>query len=109
MKMPLVVLVVIVAILGCALGYEIVQKKRAVAQLQEEWLKSAVSDSLRAYEQLDRGDVAKVKEHLMLIANVSAKGYEYSHGREPGTKFDKDIAEAYAILDEYQATNKLSQ
>ena len=101
-----VILIIIIAVLGCALRYEIVQKKRAVdaavAANQKDWVMSAVSDSLRSYEALDRGDVAKVKERMMLMANVSAKDYEYICGHATDAKFAADIKEAYAILDAYQ-------
>ena len=105
-----VILIIIIVILGCALRYEIVEKKRAVdaavAANQKDWEMSAVSDSLRSYEALDRGDVAKVKENMMLIANVSAKAYTARYGKATDDKFAADISEAFRILDEYQAAHK---
>ena len=105
-----VILIIIIAILGCALRYEIVQKKRAVdaavAANEKEWMMSAVTDSLRNYEALDRGDISKVKEHLMLLANVSAKGYTARFGKATDDKFAADLSEAFRILDAYQAANK---
>jgi hypothetical protein len=108
--MKTAILILIIVILACSLCYEIVQKKRAVdaavAANQKEWMMSAVTDSLRNYEALDRGDIGKVKEHLMLLANVSAKGYNARFGSATDTKFAADLSEAIRILDEFQAANK---
>lgn len=106
----LVILIITIAILGCALRYELVQKKRAVdaavATNEKEWLMGAVTDSLRAYQALGRGDVAKVKESMMLTANVSAKGYIAQFGNATNAKFAADLSEAFRVLDAYQAANK---
>ena len=103
-------MIIIIAILGCALRYEIVQKKRAVeaavAAQNKDWLMGAVTDSLRNYEALDRGDIAKVKESMMLMANVCAKGYIADFGNTTNTKFAADLSEALRVLDEYQAAHK---
>ena len=105
-----VVLIIIIVILGCALRYEVVQKKHAidaaVTANQKDWLMSAVSDSLRSYEALDSGDVGKVKERMMLLANVSAKAYTAQFSKATDAKFAADISEAFRILDEYQAAHK---
>ena len=97
-----IVLFVIIAILGCALGYEVVQKNR----IGKDWNQFIITTCVRDYQDLDHGDVDKVKVDLMLIADVSAQSYVASYGHETGTKFAPSLSKAFAIYDAYQATNR---
>jgi hypothetical protein len=104
-----VILLVIIAILGCALGYEIVQKNRIGKETAKGWHKFVLTQSVQNYQDLARGDVESVKGSLMTLAKVEAEDYVRKYGRETGTKFAASLSEANEIYDAYQATNRSSK
>ena len=104
-----VILLVIIAILGCSLGYEIVQKNRIGKETAKSWHRFVLTQSVQNYQKLARGDVESVKDILMTLAKVEAEDYVRKYGRETGTKFAANLSEANEIYDEYQATNRSSK
>ena len=104
-----VVLLVIIAILGCALGYEIVHKNRIEKETAKGWHQFVLTQSVHNYQDLARGDVESVKGSLMTLAKLEAEVYVKTYGRETGTKFATNLSEANEIYDTYQATNKSSK
>jgi hypothetical protein len=101
----LVVLLVIIAILGCALGHEVVQKNR----IAKQWQQFVIKESVRNYQNLDHGDVDKVKVSLMLVADLEAEVYEKKYGYGTDTNFASKLMEAKQIYSAYQATNRPSK
>ncbi len=103
--LPVILLVIIVILTG-SLIYEVHQKNVALGNLQKGWEQTIITACVRDHQDLDRGDIDKVKVDLMLLADVSAQSYEARYGRETGTKFATNLSEAFAIYDAYQATNR---
>jgi hypothetical protein len=101
-----VVLLIIIAILGCTLGYEIVHKNRIEKETDKGWHQYEITRAVQYYKDLDHGDVDKVKVHLMLGAKLEAEVYVKAYGREKGTEFSTNLSEANEIYDTYQATNR---
>jgi hypothetical protein len=95
-----VVLLIIITILGFDLRYEIVQKNRIGEETAKNWQQLIITESVRNYKDLDRGDVDTVKESLMMVANVYAKYYVNKFGNETGTKFATSLSEGIAVYDE---------
>jgi hypothetical protein len=104
-----VILLVIIAMLGCALGYEIVQKNSIGKETAKSWHRFVLTQSVQNYQDLARGDVESVKGTLMVLAKVEAEDYVTKYGRETGTKFAACLSKANEIYNEYQATNRPSK
>ena len=114
-----VILLVIIAILGCALHYEVVQKNYEIVQKNEEiiqknkigaetaksWQQYVITQGLQNYKDLEHGDIDTVKENLMAATIVYAKYYAGKFGMETGTKFAASLSESLA-LDNMNRANK---
>ena len=107
-----VILLVIIAILGCALRYEVVQKNyskgwnnRIGAETAKNWQQYIITASVQNYKDLERGDVDTVKENLKVAAIVYAKYYVEKNGKETGTKFAPSLSEALDLYHVNQADN----
>ena len=107
-----VVLLVIIAILGCALhyevvqkNYEIVQKNKIGAETAKSWQQYVITQGLQNYKDLEHGDIDIVKENLMAATIVYAKYYAGKFGKETGTKFAASLSESLA-LDNMNRANK---
>jgi len=107
-----VVLLVIIAILGCALRYEVVQKNhemvqknRIGAETAKSWQEYVITQGLQNYKDLDHGDIDTVKENVMAATVVYAKYYQSKFGSGAGTKFAATLSESLA-LDNMNRANK---
>ena len=92
-----VVSLVIIAILGCALRYEIFQKNRIGAETAKSWQEYVITQGLQNYKDLEHGDIDTVKENLMAATVVYAKYYEGKFGSGTGTKFAATLSESLAL------------
>ncbi len=100
-----VVLLVTIAVLGCALRYEIIQKNKIGEETAKSWQQYIIRTCVQDYKDLDRGDVEVVKENLMANANVYAKYYVKKFGNATGTKFATSLSEGLALYDEWKKTH----
>jgi hypothetical protein len=92
-----VILVVTIAILGCTLRYEIIQKNKIGEETAKSWQQYVITASVQNYNDLGRGDVDAVKENLMTAAIVYAQYYEGKFGKATGTKFATTLSNALVI------------
>jgi hypothetical protein len=100
-----VVLLTVIAILGCVLRYEIVQKNKIGAETAKSWQQSIIKMCVQDYKDLNRGDVEAVEKNLMENGNVYAKYYVKTFGNAAGTKFAKTLSEGLALYDEWKKTH----
>ena len=105
-----VLLLVIIAILGCALRYEVVQKNHEIvlkskigAETAKSWQRYVITQDLQNYKDLEHGDIDTVKENLMAATIVYAKYYRGKFGSGTGTKFAATLSESLALGDMNQA------
>src|SRR5258707_713478 len=106
MKILLTVgLLFVIAALSCALRYEIVQKSKIGEAAAKSWQQFVIRTSVQDYNDLHRGDIEKVKEHLMEHANVYAKYYRKKFGPETNTEFAPSLSAGLALYDEWKKTH----
>ena len=91
----LIVLLVIVAILGSCLGYEIVEKNRVLKSANQFIL----ANSVHTYQSLDHGDIGALKQRIGAFVTSHSSEYEQMYGHETGTKFASVLEEAKVIRD----------
>ena len=64
---------------------------------------------MQNYQDLDHGDVDKVKVNLIEIARLEARSYKEAYGHGTDNKFAVILSEVDEIYSSYQATNKSSK
>jgi hypothetical protein len=101
-KIISVVSLIIIAILGASLVYEIVQKKQDAKYYKQ----FAIALDVQLYQGLERGDVEAVKQRLGRFVAANSLLYEQKYGHETDTKFAMRLSEAKSIRDEFQGTSK---
>lgn len=99
--LPLV-LIIIIAILGGALIYQ-VNQKRSMAKWHEQF---SISFCVQLYQGLESGEVEVVKRRLGGFVAANSTLYEQKYGHETGTKFAPRLEEAKVIKAGFQATSK---
>jgi len=97
-----VVLLVIIAILGSSLVYEIVLRHRAARGMQQ----FIIAVSVQSYQGLERGDTDAVKRRLGALVTVQSEYYEHMYGQETETNFAPMLAQARVIRAEFETNNK---
>jgi hypothetical protein len=100
-----VVLLVIIAVLGGSLVYEIVQRHRAAKGIEQ----FIIAVSVQSYQGLARGDTDAVKRRLGALVTVQSEHYEQKYGHETGPEFASRLVEAKVIRDEVAATSNPSK
>lgn len=98
-------LLVTIAILGCALRYEVVQKNKIGAETAKSWQQYIIKMCVQDYKDLNRGDVEVVEQNLMENGNVYAKYYAKKFGDAKGTEFATRLSEGLALYDEWKKTH----
>ena len=79
----LIVSIIIIAILGISLVYEIVQKNQDAKYYKQ----FAIALDVQLYQGLERGDVEAVKQRLGRFVAANSLLYEQQYGHETDTKF----------------------
>jgi hypothetical protein len=100
------VLLIIIAILGGSLIYEVIQRHRA-AKGEEQFI---IALSVHLHNALAQGDVKFAKDKLDSIVTSYSLGYEQTYGQEAETStFQKILAQAKTIRADYETTNNTSR
>jgi hypothetical protein len=95
-------LIVIIAILGGLLTYEIIQRR----QDQRGSKQFAIALGVKLYQGLESGDVEAVKRRIGGFVAANALLYEQEYGHETGKKFANVLSEAADIRASFQAPSK---
>jgi len=95
-------LLLIIAILGSSLVYEIIQRNRD-ARGDKQF---GIAFGVQLYQGLERGDIEGVKRRLGGFVAANSLLYEQQYGHETNTKFALRLVEAKAIRDGFQPSSK---
>ena len=104
MKLALpAILILIIAVLGCALVHEIAEKRR----IEKKWLEDAIIESVSYCEAFDSGDSGFVHWRNADLAGNFARRYKSVFGDAEDPHFANTLSNAFRIYYADRATNKL--